>query len=165
MKTTKETTKKAPQPAPQPAPKGSTKQVGGQGKPGVLAQPPKFNVTPPSAPGGQREKQAPQQAAKEPKLAPVFRVVFFPQATWTKAKERAGKDGQSVREVMRDALDGALGKLVDDLLRLGIHPTKNAKRVRTAFDAELLARLDQASQKTGLPMIQLLRLSLSRHLL
>ena len=97
-------------------------------------------------------------------MVPVPRTLKLPGRVWTATKAKGRKDGKPVREVLKDAVNAELPRLVRQLRELGVRgELTNDKVVRVPVSDVLLDRLRNAKVKTGLPAIQMLTLCLQRH--
>ena len=97
-------------------------------------------------------------------MVPVPRTLKLPGRTWKTVKAKGKRDGKPVREVLKDAVDAELTRLVRRLRELGVRgELVNDKVVRIPVSDVLLDRLRKAKEQTGLPSIQLLALCLQHH--
>ncbi len=103
-------------------------------------------------------------ALDEYHLVPVPRTLKLPGSIWKATRAKGRRDDKPVREVLEEAVNSELAKLVKQLRACGVRgELTNDKVVRVPVSDALLKRLRNAKGKTGLPTIQMLALSLQRH--
>lgn len=101
-----------------------------------------------------------------PKTAEItYRVYRFTEATRAKVKATRASRNMTTADLLKLAIQGELPKLVEALAHLGITGdlTEGKRRpARLPLTDSLIAELNEASEKTGIPGSLLLLASLTR---
>jgi hypothetical protein len=96
---------------------------------------------------------------------PVFhRTIKMDASLWQAIKAHSKRSGKPIRQLVDEALDAELPKLIAALNRLGLNGERPAgKLVRLPMDDNVVGRINSGRRGTGVPATRLLLMCLKRH--